>query len=918
MVDSAAAIWSNVPTAAIALTDAGSLAEDVNGSNVQAGIGLTFAAPADVTPAATGTPIAVIFDADGSVLNALEGQGASEPDNCQQNAVLAWIDTMQPDATLAHGVILLNGLCATSPNLLAMMSYQLQRAFGEALGLDFSLVNDNAMSLGVNATNAALAWPIMQPLNRQCGPSGGTCIPNPGSLRFDDIATLSRLYPVTTANLNSLPGKSLTAANTVSIQGTINFRSGQGMQGVNVVARPLDANGSPLYQYTVTFVSGSYFAGNRGNAVTGWTDSLGNRLDRFGGSDPAMEGFFDLSGIPLPHGVTSANYELTFEAVNPLYIDPIAVGPYLMGSPTPSGTIAPITINSLQAGSAQMLSVDVANSAFSSERFLAPAPIVDPAWNTPNLSRENFRSANVGTEANPSLLPASGNWTSRLGQVGIGDWLIFPALGNRILTIVAQALDSSGLPTWSKAMPAIGVWDGFDPIETPSAGFAAAANGIAPGETWLQVATSSTDMVRIGIADQRGDGRPDYLYRGWVLYAASVAPTRIPASGGTIVIHGMGFRSGDTVKVGGAAATVTSISSTEITAAVAPSAPGINGSQDVEVDDLPAFNAIAVIPGGISYDSGTGDVLHLITAPANQIPINIPQSFSVAAETTNGKPAGGVTVTYTVTSGTTVLGCGQSSCSVTTSGDGRATMTVTATSTTAAIVTASLNNGASLQAHFFGGQAAALTSLSPTLFLAAGATLQWPVQVRAQAGGVPSPGQSVIWRSAPGIQAPVTAVATDATGTASATLTVGPLAEGQTATTTACVAGTSQCVTLSAFGSRPEFATLTAVTGTSQSIVVGTTPVPVLLRVLDMDGNPMAGGTVTLHQALYAWSPPCPPHGRCAQAQLLSRQTSVLTSALDGSVSATPLTLPGIATNLAGIATTGTTATLKFSIEIHP
>ena len=30
------------------------------------------------------------------------------------------------------------------------------------------------------------------------------------------------------------------------------------MQGVNVVARPLDANGNQLYQYTVTFVSGGW------------------------------------------------------------------------------------------------------------------------------------------------------------------------------------------------------------------------------------------------------------------------------------------------------------------------------------------------------------------------------------------------------------------------------------------------------------------------------------------------------------------------------------------------------------------------------------------------------------------------------------------------------------------------------------
>jgi len=55
---------------------------------------------------------------------------------------------------------------------------------------------------------------------------------------------------------------------------------------VNVVARPLDASGNPLYQYTVTFVSGSYFNGNHGNPVTGWTDASGNLLTRWDRTRP--------------------------------------------------------------------------------------------------------------------------------------------------------------------------------------------------------------------------------------------------------------------------------------------------------------------------------------------------------------------------------------------------------------------------------------------------------------------------------------------------------------------------------------------------------------------------------------------------------------------------------------------------------
>ncbi len=81
--------------------------------------------------------------------------------------------------------------------------------------------------------------------------------------------------------------------------------------------------------------------------------------------------------------------------------------------------------------------------------------------------------------------------------------------------------------------------------------WAPALNGYATGETWLQVTASADDIVRLGIADMRGDGRPDYAYNGWVLYADTVQPPRLPASGGPIVIRGMGFRPSDTVLIGG-------------------------------------------------------------------------------------------------------------------------------------------------------------------------------------------------------------------------------------------------------------------------------------------------------------------------------------------------------------------------------
>jgi len=137
-------------------------------------------------------------------------------------------------------------------------------------------------------------------------------------------------------------------------------------------------------------------------------------------------------------------------------------------------------------------------------------------------------------------------------------------------------------------------------------------------------------------------------------------------------------------------------------------------------------------------------------------------------------------------------------------------------------------------------------------------------------------------------------------------------------TAQACLNGTSQCITYTAFGSRPEYAYLEAVSGTAQSISVEGTASQVTLRVLDMDGNPMAGTAVTLYQALYEWTPPCPPHGRCDQAELLASQVATATSALDGTVTFTPALIPGVATNLLAQAVTGNTATVSIAVEQHP
>jgi hypothetical protein len=779
----------------------------------------------------------------------------------------------------------------------------------------------------------------MQPLGGYCGVTGGACIPNPAVLRLDDIAALNRIYPVTSANIGSFTGKVLTAANTVSIQGTLNFRSGSGMQGVVVSARPLDGSGNPMFQDTVTFVSGAYFNGNHGNSVTGWLDSKGNRLDRFGSDDATLQGYFDLSGIPLPAGVTSASYQISFEPVNANYFGTDSVGPYLLGSPTPSGTLPTETLTGLQAGSAQTITVTVTNSAAESVTATAgvtagiarpvasvPRAVGDAARAGADLTAESAGAGSVRartpdtleTEVNPLPLPPTGNWTSRLGTVGAADWFILPVRGNRIFTIVTQALDETGQPSGSKAMPSLGVWDGFDQTGTAAAGSVGGLNGFAPGETSLQIGTAGKDVVRLAVVDERGDGRPDYTYRGWMLYADTVTPARIPTTGGTIAIRGMGFRTGDSVTVGGVSAVITSLLPTEITAVVAAAKTGVTGSQDVEVDDLSLFSAATVIPSGVSYDSATGDALTVVTAPSGQIPMHVPLAFAVVAKGSDGTAASGDTVRYSVTSGSATLGCGSTSCSVTARGDGSATMLVTSTSTAATVVTVSLTNGASVQAHFYGGAPAVLTAETPVIYVASGATVPWAVQAIGQSGGNPTAGLQVTWASVSGIVAPGSAVATNSSGVASATLTVGPLGGGQTAISNACLTGGTSCAAFTAYGAQAQLAGLLAISGAAQSMPVGTTAAPVVLEVVDTGGHPMVSATVTVSQSLYAWQPPCPRRGRCPAAQLLSTSSTTVTSALDGTISITPLTLSGVATNLIGVAATGNTASLKFTVEQHP
>jgi hypothetical protein len=896
LVAGAASVWNSVSTAAVAFLYFGSLAEDVNGTNVIAGpTGVTV--PADIQPAATNKPLGIVFDEDGSVIDAFFGPGASSPASCQENAVLTMVDNIATSGNIVHALILINGLCATTSAQIAVLQYQLVRAFGRILGLDWSQANEQMFPSQIT-TQGLAGWPIMHPTEHLCNAPAMACMPNSTTLRLDDIAAANRVYPVTATNINSFGNhkKIITAANTISVQGRIQFRRGQGMQGVNVVLRPMiPGTDLPDVRYTVTAVSGAYFHGNAGNPVTGTTDAQGKPLSRFGSDDETLEGFFDLSGVPLPAGQTRANYQLTIEAINPLDTAGSSVGPYTTGQVTPSGTMPTIYLPNLAAGSSVYQVVDIGDSA------------------------DEALSGSDGTETAPANLPSAGEWTARITGYGHTSWLEWRARGNREFTVETVALDENGQPTMNKAQPVLGMWNGTDALNAaPVTATSQPFNGVVAGLTELPVITTADSEVRLGVADLRGDGRPDYRYRGRVLYADTVTPSRLPASGGPIVINGVGFHQNSIVLINNVPAIVTSVSPTQITA-TAPASGGVTGNVLVEVQD-PRTLGVAIIADGLSYDAQNGDALAIVSAPSNVIAMGVPVPFTVRAMNWNNQsPAAGVMVSYSVTQGSAALGCGQSVCTAITAGDGTATMMITATSTSLTHVTAALTNGASISAEFTGEAAATISAITPNLYVAIGGTAHWNPQGLVLNHGQPVAGQAVNWTPlGNGVSAAAVPSVSSANGIVTQQITAGPLNSGEVIPVNACLVSGGSCAQFNVVAVHTQTAQLVAESGISQAVAASQDLAPVVLKVTDAVGHPMAGAVVIFYQTLDAWKAPCPLHGACPPAPMLKQQSTQAISTADGSVVLAPLSIPGTPSRLFVTAVTGESAVLNFELDKHP
>jgi len=872
-VATAFSAWTNLSGVALTAFQRGHLAEDVTGSSIETnGFGVVTA-PADITSSATSTPVGIVYDYDGTVTDAILGEGAGDLEDCFTNAVYGGPDNFSADGYILHSLVVINGICAATNAQLPDVQYRLVRVLGRTIGLGWSQANLNVITGKSTPTQADYAgFPVMHfadPL--LCVPIGA-CFPNAAVPKMDDVDALARLYP----------GSPQT---TGRIYGRVYFTDASGnaaqpMQGVNVVARLIDGTGQPSRQYVATSVSGFSFCGNAGNIIDGYLDGNGLRYDRWGSNDPALEGFFDLGQLMIPSGHTSIQYQLSVEALDPNWS--MGVEPYAPTQVAPSGSFAPLVVT-LQNGS---------------DTYQDILMLQDEIAQT--------HPGSGSTYANPAALPQGGAWGSWISGYGGTDFFEFAAQANRTASVSVTALDEMGQPTETKLLPVIGIWQLSDetgdpaPASTPSA-----FNSTTFAMSRLDAQFNTSDRFRVGVADFRGDGRPDYFYQASLLYSDTVTPARLSLAGGLAALKGTGFKPGLQVTVAGNSGSTLSASASQIQ--VALPAASQDGTATIEVTD-PVSGAFSQMIGALTYGASATDLLLLLqgTEPLTPVGSQAANPVRVRVVAADGvTPVSGATIAWSATNGLQFSACSAaSSYSVLSDEAGESSRCVTPTATGASTITialapASYSPPQTQQATVSATSTTLdLAALIPTRWVGQGATLAVPLTVEALDLGVPKANVLINFALTLGT-AVLSAHSATTDGSGFATVTANLTNLTADVQVSACVAPNNAPCSVQpfTFHSTPaSLWTLEAVSGSSQAVPAGQSFQPLVMRVTDSSSaaNPVMGVNVAFATTLARVSP-----GQGGQSDdsnagengmpiLLGSSQAQIVSAQDGTASIVP------------------------------
>jgi hypothetical protein len=339
------------------------------------------------------------------------------------------------------------------------------------------------------------------------------------------------------------------------------------------------------------------------------------------------------------------------------------------------------------------------------------------------------------------------------------------------------------------------MWALSDPGESPApANTPSAFNTVNPGETRLDAQILQGTNFRLGIADYRGDGRPDYRYQARVLYGDNLSPQRASAAGDTpLTIGGLGLEANTGVQVAGVPVPALATSATQV---LVNSPPVPDGSYDVLLEDS-ASGGQSDMTAVLTVGAGPTDTLKLISGsnPATVVGGQAPAPFTAMAIASDGTtPIAGASIQFTSSPAVAFSVCGgASSCTVLSDASGIASTYMTVLSAnvitlTAKLAPASYANPQQVQGTLLGTSSQLdLALITPPIWIAQGASATLPVQARVMSNGSPVPGAALSFQITGGTGAlSASSGQTDANGSASVNLQVTSLAAS--VRVTVCVA----------------------------------------------------------------------------------------------------------------------------------
>jgi hypothetical protein len=323
-------------------------------------------------------------------------------------------------------------------------------------------------------------------------------------------------------------------------------------------------------------------------------------------------------------------------------------------------------------------------------------------------------------------------------------------------------------------------------------------------------------------------------------------------------------------------------------------------------------------------------MMALVSAPSGTLPVGTPETFAVRITLPDGvTPIAGLPIAFTWTGPAKITGCLASPCNITTDSAGLASASVN-TSTFGAITLQASALGLT-QAASFTAVSRSVSALQPTIYIAADSTVQWIPQFAAIQNSAPAANLPVEWTgsatvtNSPGFSLSPASSLTDSQGIASTIASLGPLASGDQASAQACAWYSNPpaslpalCATFTAVAADPADLRIIIVSGANQTITSPTAFVPVVLRVTDTAGHPVAGAMVNLYQTADALEQPCPNRGRCPIPPVLAASTATALSDTKGLITVTAMQIAatGEITNLA--AATGTQGFIALSVTELP